>query len=134
MPYVVRHYPSLEIAETMYSGLVTLADLLRATTDKVEFQRQHGVTKFLVTVGNSEFKVTPAEFETLLDEHFWRAEVSRISQIAIIQPSKKSALDAATYFVAACRKRGWKADVFPDRNTAMNWLAAGGRAGSPRSA
>ena len=127
MPYVVRHYPSLEIAETTYSGLVTLADLLRATTEKVVFQRQHGVTRFLVTLGNSEFKVTPAEFETLLDDHFWSSEVSRASQIAIIQPSSRSALDAANYFIGACRKRGWKADLFPDRNAAMNWLSPGGR-------
>ena len=127
MPQAVRHYPSLEIAEAVYSGVITAKDLEASTRELVAIQRQHGVIRFLVTLGDSEARISPAELESLLDEQYWQEDVNRSSRIAIVQATRQSAKDAAAFFVAACRKRGWKSEVLADRRAAMDWLAPGAR-------
>jgi hypothetical protein len=127
MPHSVHYYASLEIAEVNYNGLVSAIDLRASTTDLVGMQRKHGVTRFLVNIGNHEVKVTPLELERLLDEQYWHEDVNRASRIAIIGPRQANAREAVAFFVQACRKRGWKAELLPDRRAAMDWLTTSER-------
>jgi len=123
MPHQVRYYASLEIAEVTYSGIVTAADVQGNTTEMVALQRQNGVTRFLINLGDLEVRMAPAELEKLLDEQYRAEGVNRGSRIAIIQPTTESAKAAAQYFVDACQTRGWKSCMLPDRRAAMDWLA-----------
>ena len=122
MQYAVRYYASLGIVEVAYSGLITAPVLRDATTEAVGLQRQHGVTRFLVNLGDGDVRVAPEQLEDLLDQQYRQEEVNRRTRVAIVQPSAATAKQAAAYYVDASRRRGWVAEILADRNAAMDWL------------
>ena len=54
---------------------------------------------------------------------YWQEEFDRRSRVAVILPTAASTLKGALFYETACQNRGWNARVFPDRQSAMDWLA-----------
>jgi hypothetical protein len=127
VPYEIKHYSTLDVAEIRYHGEVDAADLRAATTEGIKLQRSMGVVRFLVNSEGWEVRATSAEIEEILDHQYRGEGLSRATRIAIILPRTQSARKTASFFEQACRDRGWNAQICADRAAAMEWLSSTAR-------
>ena len=122
MPYSVKHDPSLGIVELTFTGSIAGADLRGATTACISVQRQTGATRFLVDVNGWDLDASTLDIYDIPDKQYSDENLDIQSRIAVILPTSDKAREAALFYEAACRNRGWHAKVLPDRESAIDWL------------
>ena len=122
MPYAIKHVPELKMIEVVLTGVITGADLNRATTECVSLQKQTGVTTFLIDANGWEVTASPIDIFDLPARQYREEGVKRESRIAVIRPTSSSAREAARTYETMCRNRGWQARICQDRQSAINWL------------
>ena len=122
MPHTVKHDPVLAIVEVTFTGSVTGADLREATTKCSTLQKQTGATRFLVDGNQWDVIASFVDIYDLPAEQYLNEEVYRESRIAVVLPTSERSLYAAQFYETACQNRGWNAKVYPDRQSALDWL------------
>jgi hypothetical protein len=127
MAHAVRHYPSLDTAEVIYSGEISGDDFRQSATTAIQLQRMTGVVRFLVNIGDVQASGQPAEIANVLNGQYRSEGLSRTTRIAILLPRTAIARKLASLYESACRERGWNAQICADRNAAMEWLTNANR-------
>ena len=122
VPYSVKHDPLLGIVEVTFTGLLSGADLREATTECIALQKQTGATRFLVDLNGSELGASTLDIYDLPDKQYGEEDLDIHSRIAVILPTTGKTREAALFYEAACRNRGWHTKVLPDRQSAIEWL------------
>lgn len=122
MSYALKHDSVLDIAEVVFTGLITGTDLSDSTTQCTSLQKQTGTTRFLVDANDWDMGASLVQIFNLPDEQYWKEGLNPKSRIAVILPGAASTQDAARFYEAACQNRGWNAKVCPDRQSAIAWL------------
>jgi len=122
MPYAIKHIPDLKTIEVTLTGVITGVDLKRATTDAISLQRQTGVTRLLIDADGWEVAASPLEIFDLPARQYWEEGAKRETRFAVIRPTSSSAREAARTYETMCQNRGWRARIWPDRESAMGWL------------
>ena len=127
MSYSVKHDTALDLVEITFRGVVSGSDLRESTTEGVALQKRTGVARFLIDADESQVRASFVDILELPEKEYPDGDVSRKSRIAVILPDSASARDAADFYEIACQNRGWNARVFPDRQSAIDWLTGAGR-------
>ena len=122
MSYSVKHDPLPGIVEATFTGSIAGADLRNATTECIALQKQTGATRFLVDLNGSELGASTLDIYDLPDKQYGDEDLDIHSHIAVIVPAAGRTREAALFYEAACRNRGWHTKVFPDRQSAIDWL------------
>lgn len=127
VPYSVKHDPPLGIVEVTFAGLLSGADLREATTACIAIQKQTRATGFLVDTDTADLGASTLDIHDLPGKQYRDEDLDIHSRIAVILPASPRARQAALFYEAACRNRGWHAKVLPDRQSAIDWLKEPGR-------
>ena len=122
MPYSVKHDPLLGIVEATFTGLIAGADLRKATTECIALQKQTGARRFLIDLNGWELGASTLDIYDLPDKQYGEEDLDIHSRIAVILPTTGKTREAALFYEAACRNRGWHTKVLPDRQSAIEWL------------
>ena len=122
MPYTIKHDPSSGIIEVIYTGRIAGADFREGTSACISLQKSSGATLFLVDLDGSEVGASTLEIYDLPDKQYREEQLDVRSRIAVIPGPNARAREAALFFQAACRNRGWNARVVPDHQAAIDWL------------
>jgi hypothetical protein len=125
MPYVIKHVTDLQIIEVTLAGVITAADLRKATTEAASIQKRTGAMRVLIDADGWEVAASAIEIYELPARQYWEEGVKRESRFAVIRPTSPSARQAAHNYEIMCQNRGWQARILPDRQTAMEWLIDG---------
>jgi len=126
MPYAVKHDPLLDIIELTLTGSLTSTTLREATTKGVSLQKQTRTTRFLVDPNGAELGASISDIYDLPAEQYPKENLDPRSQIAVILPASARAQEIARFYETVCRNRGWNARIFPDRQSAIEWLRSAG--------
>jgi hypothetical protein len=118
----VTHDPSLGIVEVTFTGLLSGNDLREATTACIAIQKRTRATGFLVDMDRADMGASTLDIYDLPDSQYSEESLDIHSRIAVILPASPKAREAALFYEAACRNRGWHAKVLPDRQSAIDWL------------
>ena len=123
MPYSVKHDAAQGIVVVTFAEYITGDDLRNVTTVATTFQKQTGVTRFLIDLNECEVTASYADIYELPAEQYSNESVFRNSRIAVILPVSASTQEAAQFYENACRNRGWNVQLCPGRQNALRWLA-----------
>ena len=122
MPYSITKISS-HIVEVRFDGVVTEAEMLDATFECVQLQRQLSILKFLAVIADdAEVRISPERTAMVAGQSYRTLELRRHTRIAVIRPKSETALRFSNAYEEACRQRGWNARVHPDRSAAIEWL------------
>ena len=122
MPYKINHLTDLEIVDLSLRGVITGDELRDVTSKCIAIQKEYGVKKFLVCADNSEFFTTLVDIFDLADKQYPSEGVDRSTRIAVIYPLSITAKEAVSFYETTCRNRGWNAQIYSDRESAIAWL------------
>jgi hypothetical protein len=122
VPYSVTHDPSLGIVEVTFTGLLSGADLKKATRACISIQKQTRATGFLVDTGTADLGASTLDIHDLPGKQYGDEDLDIHTRIAVILPTSARTREAALFYEAACRNRGWHAKLLPDRQSAIDWL------------
>ena len=122
MAYTVTHDAAQDIVEVKFTGPVSGADLKQATTECIAIQKSAGAMQFLIDADESELKASTLDIYDIPGKQYWDQNLDRRTRIAVILPGAPRTRKAALFYEAACRNRGWNAQVLPDRDSAIDWL------------
>jgi hypothetical protein len=122
VPHVISYDPLLGVVEVRYTGSIAGADIREGTSGCISLQKQTGATRFLVDLNGSHFAASTLDIFDLPDQQYRDEHLDVRSRIAVILPDAARAREAAHFYEAACRNRGWLARVLPDRESAIDWL------------
>jgi hypothetical protein len=126
MPYVVTHLWELDSIEVTLSGVITGADLRKATTEGISLLRLTGFTKALIYLDGYDVAASLMDIYDLSAKQYAQEGLPQESRIAVILPTSASGQQAALDYETFCQNRGWNVQVCPDRQTAIAWLRGTG--------
>ena len=123
MPYRIAHDEATGIVEVTYTGRVTKADFAAASAAAYEFQKSHGILRFLIEIAESaEMAATKVDIYNLPSKAYAQFGLDRRTRIAMLVPGTEALQQAAAFYEDASRNRGWNVRSFPGRSAAMAWL------------
>jgi hypothetical protein len=124
MAWNVTHDPSMGVVVVSYSGPTTGDDLRAATSAAVSLGKEKGTTNFLVDASNLELAASIFDVYELPTKQYEEEGVEKRSRIAVIRPVSRKAQEAAKFYEIVCQNRGWFAQLFTERQSAIDWILA----------
>ncbi len=109
------------VVESVYSGVVSPAELGRAVADTVALARESGIWRFCTDVtGLTGGHSTGDLFAvvSLLEQ----MGLPRTLREALLVPPSTIAAPDVQFYEDATRNRGWNVRLFTDRERALEWL------------
>jgi len=126
MPYTLNLDARSGYIEVTAVGELTDTEAKEVTSKAISSAKQTGTAKFLLDFSRAH--AIPSFFEALaLTEQYENEKASRRWPVALVLPAPEEARRAGEFYVTACRNRGWYVEGFPDRPSAIDWLASRGR-------
>ena len=108
--------------ELTLSGIVTGNELRESTSRCIAMQKELDIKSFIVHADNSEIFASRFDLHDIVENQYYEEGLDRDSRIAIVLPSSITAREAAIFYEAVSRNRGWNVQTLPDRQTALAWL------------
>lgn len=123
MPTSVKYLPEYKIVETIYSGAVTPDELQQSMHDAIALTKQENTGLILsdlrdMTQGHSVIDIF--YFLSQID----LSQMSHLTREALVMPLDAAAADNVKFYETASQNRGLNARIFPDRESALQWLIA----------
>jgi hypothetical protein len=122
MPYTLTHDPELDMIDLVFTGEIGGEDIREVTSKCIALQRQMRVLRFLVELNGWEVAASFVEIYKMVYEQYAEESAHRLSRIAVVLPTTSSGQAAANFYETVCHSAGWNAQVFADRESAINWL------------
>ena len=123
MSWSVKYNPALGIIEEVFGGLMTMSELEESVSQRICLEKETGAKKVLVDASDLTLDATIVEVYSLPNKLYEDQEASRLTHMALVLPTSPKTKEAAEFYQTACFNRGWKVEMFPDRESALNWLS-----------
>jgi SpoIIAA-like len=124
MPYTIKYDPDLDVMDLLFTGEVSGNDIREATTKCITLQNQTGVLRFIVEVNGWEVVASFVDIYNLAYKQYSEEKAHRDSRIAVVLPTTLSGQVAVNFYETVCQNAGWNAQVFSDREHAIDWLSS----------
>jgi hypothetical protein len=122
MPYTFGLDTQAGYIEITVVGELTDMEARDLTSKAIPSAKQTNTAKFLLDFSRAH--VLPSFIDLLeLIEQYDDEKASRRWPVAFVLPTSEEARRAGTFFVTACKNRGWYVEGFPDRPSAIEWLS-----------
>ena len=123
MPSDVKHNRNFQIIEITHTGILTVQNLEKTTSEAMALHKELGVNAVLIDTSNLE------SVENLMDlydlpQQYDDGGASRAVRIALVMPETSAAREAGQFYDDVCNNRGWVVRPFETRDEATEWLTA----------
>jgi hypothetical protein len=121
MPWHIQVLQTPLIVETIYSGVLTPAELSEAVRETLALARPGAVNRFL---GNCESLVGGHSIVDLyfLADAVMATGLAHTMKEALVIPEGAAPADKVEFWETACASRGINVRVFHNRQSAIDWL------------
>ncbi len=121
MPTSIKYLPEYKIVETIYQGVVTPEELQVSLVNAIAMTHQEKTGLILsdlrdMTQGHSVIDIF--YFLSQIDLN----TVAHITKEALVMPVDEAAADNVKFYETTSQNRGLNARIFPDRESALQWL------------
>lgn len=130
MPYAIKFDPDLDVMHLVFTGEISGNDMREATTKCITLQNQTGVLRFFIEVNGWEIVASFVDIYNLAYKQYSEEKAQRQSRIAVVLPTTLSGQVAVNFYETVCQNAGWNAQVFADRENAIDWLSGAQGSGS----
>ena len=103
-------------------GRFDFNEFLQKTKEAVELSVQYNCNKILVDCSLITSANTNMAKLYSIPEEYEKHKISRAYKIGLVESSDSAANKNVLFYETVCRNRGWLAKVFPDLDSAKNWL------------
>lgn len=124
MSYTIEHNVPLGIIELTFVGRTTRKHLKESTSKCLALARQTGTPRFLVDARRVKLAVSIYDFFEICTKQFPAEDPDRLGRAAVLPPPSEQARRDLEFFEMASRNRGWFVRLFPEPQSALNWLTA----------
>lgn len=128
MAWTIDYLEDSQIVELRFSGLINGPELKEAAAARIAFGQEKGVHKYLIDAAEML-----APKSTILDvleipaKVYAEKRMDRASSMAVVKPTDPESHWIAEFYSNASVMRGWIAEVFSERASAVTWLQDLGR-------
>ena len=123
MPSEVRFNETLQIIEIAHTGILTLQNLEKATSEAMALHKELGVNAVLIDTSNLESVENVMDLYDL-PQQYDDGGASRAVRIAVVVPETSAAREALQFYDDVCNNRGWVVRPFETPDEATEWLMA----------
>lgn len=126
MPWKTKFNDEHQVAEIIFSGRVTHAEIIETISAGAALSHDQHRNRFLLRF--EEVMHGPSPYE-LIDqiEHFETMGLSRNTKLAILLPRNQEIRSGLLFYETACLNRGYIVKTFGDHAEAIAWLCGGDR-------
>ncbi|MGI9272807.1 MAG: hypothetical protein ACR2QT_13605 [Woeseiaceae bacterium] len=125
MVWKIDYQEDSQIVELSFSGRISGAELKEAAAARIEFGNDKGIRKYLIDA--TEMLAPKSTIFDVLEipaKVYSDKLMDRSSNIAVVQPTDPDSQWIAEFYGNASVMRGWKSEIFSDRESAIAWLQA----------
>ena len=106
-----------------YKGLNAASDIYNSSFAAIELSRKVSVTQILVDARRFKTDCSRTEIFRLPYELYHEWGLSRIMQIALLEPRDSWGRQITSFYELSTVRLGWRAKIFKDRKLALQWLS-----------
>ena len=121
MPVTVRYDPDSRFIETVNIGIATREDLTKEAVQAIALAKENDCALFLCDYSRSDVNFSVADVYDL-PELYVAEGLERSARIAVISPQSKAGAQMAQFHETVSVNRGWNAQLFDERQDALDWL------------
>ena len=131
MPWAYEHNPANEIVEVTFSGSTSGSDLRELTSELIQLEKDSGVNRILIDTAEMEISASLVDIFNLPAKQYIEEGADRRARVAVLLPTSDREKEAVQFYKMVCSNRGWRVQVFPERQDAIRWLTDGNASGQP---
>ena len=109
------------VIELVLSGVVSGAELRKATSEGIALTKDLEKTRCLIDASDQEETGTILDLYDLPDQYAEEG-LDRRTRLALLMPTRDELHEITTFYGALCVNRGWQVRLFSDREEALDWL------------
>ncbi|MFM8331837.1 MAG: hypothetical protein ACKN9T_09120 [Candidatus Methylumidiphilus sp.] len=121
MPWQIKFHADLGIVETVYSGLISPAELQAVARATLDFGLEHASDLYLGDCGNLQGGHSIFDLYAIVDL-LEACGFSRLAKEAILFPQLAAVARDAEFWETSTKNRGFNVRLFRDRASAIRWL------------
>ena len=122
MAYTLEYNRILKIVELVYTGRLTAQESRESTSKTIALGKKHGDADALIDITEAELSVSIFDLLVLPDRQYAEEDMNRTIRVAVVPPKLPKDKEAARFYETACLNRGWRVQLFPNRDDAIEWL------------
>ena len=122
MSWKVTKNSELSCIEMAYCGETSGKDLRDCTSETIRLAKIARFNKILSDLTEMVLTAKLSEIHDVSDKQFFEESVDPQGRQAMYYRESQAEEEMIEYFASVARNRGWKVEIFTDRETAVKWL------------
>ena len=122
MTYQLRHHSEVNIYEIRFLERVTNDDIVSATSESIQLEKNQGIDRFLVDSTGSEFSFSYPDLYEVITRQYVEEDADRYAKVGVVLHNSQREDDLLKFYERVSRSKGLLVKAFMNRREAIEWL------------